>query len=498
MTLDLEHDFTFNPDGSGRVTVCWRGPVDNAPPPDDFVRGELERARGVDTWADVSCQEEGGALVFRGTAWFRDVQALRFHCQGFHVSALDFAIETHDDGSITLASVGAAKGIDTTTLPEGATADEIAAALAAEREKLAMARGFLDGLFGSLTCRAILRLPAPIAGRGAGKRIDARTLEVSFAGQQLVALLDRLATDDALMTRLLRQGGLSPESAMELLGEQGPIRVRTAPDAAPQFDYDAEVAAAAERFAEFAASLAAAVPSGAPAEAIDGARIVAAKVVLEADSERDLCPQGQNQPGVTLTIAIDLPQPALEVEDTAYDRTVAGDGTDFTPSDEWDRRSHFPKLTKDGRTAVLEFGFAPPAGSAGLREFTGHFTALCSDGGEAIDLGFPELAAGTAGSEAGAQLLRCDVDGEGNGELEVQLQVARQRVLGGCLVGGGEERALDQAGYSSCNDECTLTWRFTGGLPPDARVVLTFATALSRRTFAFTLRDVDWFGRPIR
>jgi hypothetical protein len=496
MSLQLDHDFTFNPDGSGRVAVRWSGPLANAPAPADFVRSELERARGVDAWADVACEPEGDRLVFRATAWFRDVAALRFHCQGFHVSALDFRVDAHDDGSVTLASSREPAEVRAPVLAADARAADVAALLAAEREKLAMARGFLDGLFGSLTCRAVLRLPAPIAGRATGVRLDERTLQVEFDGAQLVALLDRLATDDALMTKLLLQGGLTPDAALELLGEQGPVSVRTLPGAEPQFDWDAEVGDARARFAAFAEQLQATMPPSAPAEALEGARIVAAKVVLEADGERDLCPQGQSQPGVTLTLAADLPASALELDEATLERAIAGDGTELTPVDEWDRRCHFPKLTKDGRTALLELSLPVAGARAGLRELRARFVATISDGNEEHDLGFPELAAGAAGTVAGAQLQRCEVDGDGHGSVDVQLQVARQRVLGAAIVGADGWRVeLEPSGYSSCNDECTLSYRWSGEVPVAARLVMTFATGLSRRAFAVELRDVDWLGR---
>src|SRR5262245_3329242 len=150
MSLDLHHDFTFNPDGSGRVTVTWSGPLAGVPAPADFVRSEIERAQGVDAWADVGCEPDGDRLVFRGTAWFADVRALRFHCQGFHVSMLDFEVLPQDDGGVVVASVRSAKSSDVTTIHAGASEQQALELLAQEREKLAMVRGFLDGMFGSL------------------------------------------------------------------------------------------------------------------------------------------------------------------------------------------------------------------------------------------------------------------------------------------------------------------------------------------------------------
>lgn len=488
---ELHHDFLFNPDGSGRVTVRWTGPAGGgAPPPADFLRQEIERATGVDAWDDVRCEVEGEQLVFSGTAWFPDATALRFHCQGFHVSLLDFVVRCDDDGSVTV-----------TTATSGATTDaaekvppaELPRRLAAEREKLAMARGFLDAMFGDLVCTAVLRLPAPLVGNVRGELLAPNAVAVRYEGRRLIEIVDRLMQDDTLLARLLQDGGLeSPAAALQLLGDQGPVSLRTTPAAGSAFDYAAEVAAARERFAVFATELGAAAPAAAPDAPLQRVRVIAAKVVLEADADRDLCPQGQNRPGVTLTIAGEMPVPALELEQAGYDLCVLADGEDVTPREEWDRRCHFPKTTQDGRTVYLDFEL--PAGqSRGLAELRGQVLAVASQGSEAHDLGFAELAAGAEGSFAGARLLTIETDDDRT-RLEVQVMLPRTRVLALELVVGDTATRLEPAGYSCCNDESNLSYRLDGALPTDGRLVMTVASELVRTRYGFGLRQVDWFG----
>ena len=71
MDLHLAHDFTFNPDGSGKVMVRWSAPATvDTPAPDEFLRSELQQAVGVDAWAEPRCAVEDDRLVFTATAWF--------------------------------------------------------------------------------------------------------------------------------------------------------------------------------------------------------------------------------------------------------------------------------------------------------------------------------------------------------------------------------------------------------------------------------------------
>lgn len=497
----FHHDFTFNPDGSGRVQVRWSGPGGpGAPSPAEFVRSELQQARGVDAWAEVGCTASDDELVFSAVAWFPSVRDLRFHCQGFHVNLLDFAVECADDGAVTIRSVPSATG-GSPEVPKDASDAQLREVLEAERAKLRMARDFLAGMFGDLECTAVLRAPAELVEPVPGERLDPYSTRVHFAGQKLLEIVDRLLEDDTVMLRLLRNGGVTPESALALLGDQGPIRLRTAPGAAAQFDYASEVEAARAAMPDLLATFEAAAPQYEPGVPLENVRIVACRLVSEADASRDLCPDGQSQPGVQVTVAGDLPGPCLEIEDAAATAAVADDGTDLLPQDEWDRRCHFPKRTSDGRTVYAELRLGLSSSARGFQRLAGRLTCLSSHGSEACDLGFPELAADAEGQHLGAKLLRVDVEGDGDEArttLEVQLQVARQRVLGASLETDDSSWPLEPAGYSSCNDECSLVYRHQGELPAGARFVLTLATELARTAYEFELHDVDWLGQPLR
>jgi hypothetical protein len=263
------------------------------------------------------------------------------------------------------------------------------------------------------------------------------------------------------------------------------------------FDYDAEVAMARDALAPFLASLRVAMPEAGPAEPLARLRVLGARVVHEADQDADLCPFGESRRGVTLTVAGELPVTALELDQASLETAIDADGNDLTPADEWDRRVHFPKLTKDGRTAYLDIHLAPPPGVRGLQLLQGRLRCLHSCGSETVDLGFDRLGPEATGTVHGARILRLEHDDGGQAVLEVQLQVARGRVLGAVLRLPDGELPLTPAGYSSCNDECSLTYHIDGEVPPDARLEFSFATELTYSDFAFRLEQIDWLGQPL-
>lgn len=492
MTLDLHHDFTLNPDGSGRVVVRWTGPQEGAPSPDEFVRTEIEQAQGVEAWDGVRCAIEDERLVFTGTAFFRDLRALRFHCQGVHVNLADLELLRAGDGSVEVRT--------RFDRAEHATAggDASTERLADAREQIRQARAFIAGLFGGLSCTLVVRLPGRLAGPVRGRRCGDNAVEATFRGACLVDLLDRLLVDDALMGRLLAAGGLQgPAALYELLGDDAAFAARTMPGAQAQFDYEQEVATARESFAALRMQLRAATPGAGPAVPLDNVRIIAARVVREADGGRDLCPQGQSATGVTVTIAADLPQSALELERAVLEKAVTDDGCDVTPPDEWDRQCHFPKTTADGQTIYLDFALPAGAGARGLAELTARVTATTSHGREEIELGLPELTAGARGRHLGAELLRCEAEADGGMALELRLDVPRPRVIELSALVGRKRVPLTIQGWSSCSDECSLACRVDEALPADARLVATLATDLERADYALALRAVDWFGHGL-
>lgn len=491
MDLLLEHDFTFNPDGSGRVQLRWSAPA--GPDPDQFLRSELQGAHGVDAWADVACRVDGDRLEFTATAWFADVKRLRFHCQGFHSNQLDFAVTPLDDGDVEVASVQQGQPMFG-PVPAGADEATLRSAMAEERGKLTVARGFVEELFAGMRGVATLRLPGRLQDTDRGERIDDNAVRVEFAGQQLLDLLDRLLQDDAVMLDLLRAGDAAPQRAMALLGDSAPIRLRTVGGAAPQFDYAAEVASAREQWAELQATLPPAARPLQPGEPLANVRVLASKLVREADSSRGLNPMGQNYCGWSLTIAGDLPEPALGADEGALDSALTEGGKQLAPDDEWQRRISFPRLTDDGRTVYFDVDLPLPDGD-GLQVLRGSITCRFARGEDELELGFPELAEGAEGSVLGARLQQCGME-DGRFACELQLQVARDRVRALSLHTGGEVFELESRGYSACNDECTLQYSVDVEPAADARLVLRLVSDLQQAQLPFELGAVDLLGRP--
>ncbi len=492
MDLHLEHEFHFNPDGTGKARVRWSGPL-QSPDVDtmSFLRDEVAQARGVETWAGLACAPLEDRLVFEGTAYFRNVSELRFHCQGLHVNAVDFATATDPAGAFVVVGRMEAKPEEPVT-----DASALPAAIAQAREQIAMGREFLEGMFGGLRCSVLLHLPGKLGALKNAKAVDGNSVRTEMAGKDLLDVMDRLSKDDVLITEMLRRGG-GPDAIASLLGDMGPLHVTTQGPTAPLFDFEAEAAAAAEAFGQFRSDLK--VPAGPErGPAAGNARIAAVKLVREADGDRELNPMGQNYTGYSFVVVGDLPGPALKAEEGMLEAFKTDGGADLLPESEWDRKCHFPKLTNDGKTFIAEMSVKFPDGEpAGIQELRGVVRVQVATATEEVDLGFPELSPGAQGTQLGAVLERCETAEDGRTSIDLHLGVSMDRVQSVALVDeNGGVAELNRNGYSSSGDECTLNFDSEYALQPGMKLKARVMTDLKFYDVPFAVENVDLLGRP--
>lgn len=492
MDLHLEHEFFFNPDGTGKARLRWTGPLQG---PDldtnSLLRDEVAQAKGVETWAELSCGPQDDRLVFEGTAYFRNVSELRFHCQGLHVNAVDFAAATDPEGAFVVVGRVEAKQEEPVT-----DAAALPAAIAQAREQIAMGRQFLEGMFGGLRCSVVLHLPGKLGPVKNAKPVDGSSVRTEMAGKDLLDIMDRLTTDDALIAEMLRRGG-GPDAVASLLGDMGPLHAATQGPTSPLFDFESEVAAAAEAFAAFRAELK--VPAG--PERGPGAthtRVAAVKLVREADSDRELNPMGQNFASYAFVVVGDLPGPALKAEEAMLEAFVTDEGADLVPESDWDRKCHFPKLTNDGKTFLAEMSVKfPEMEPAGIREIRGVVRVQVATATEEVDLGFPELATGSQGTQLGAVLERCETGEDGRTSIDLHLGMSMDRVQSLALVDeNGSAAELNRNGYSSSGDECTLNLDSEYALQPGMKLKARVMADLKFYDVPFAVENVDLLGRP--
>lgn len=488
MGLNLGHVFTINPDGSGKVALKWDGPAAGVDP-DAFVRSEIANAQGVEAWSGVAATVDDGRLIFEATVYFRALEGLRFHCQGFHVNALDFKTVTDEKGNLVLESSAA----PSTAAPVTGSDKELRARIKEERGKFETFKPMLTELFGGLDCSATIEMPGKIGTVSGAKKSGDRSALAVFKGAAIIALLERLMTDDDLAIKFVRAGA-DPGALAALADGVGPITIVTKGKLAPAFDYETEATQAKANFEELRKAVSA-PPERVAGPPMQNIRVVASKVVREADSNRELTPMGQNYASMSLVIAGELPVAAMSLDEARIESAITDAGEQLAPEDEWQRRISFPRLTKDKATAFFEVELKPTNDVAGFKELRGSVKAIVAGSKEEIDLGFKKLAPGEEGKALGATLMSVEEEGEGHCftfSLAVP-QSAVEEVL--VMNAKGERLSSGQRGYSSSGDQCELTYVVDEKLPPKGKIVVRVATDLRPVDVSFAIENIDATGR---
>jgi hypothetical protein len=495
MPTNLEQAWFLNPDGSGKVTVQWEFPLDDSlPDPATLSRNEMSMASGIEAWGFAAAHPAGNRMIFTGAAYFRDISSVRFHCQGIHVGLMELAFRPDAEGRLVLVSGDPAPAPFEVT-PD-ATDEELRARLVTEREKFAGMRAFLEDFVAGLSCGATFFLPGRIVSTSGGHPVGERAVRATLSGAAVLDAFDRAFGDDGHMFTLMRGGPAAAALVASLMPGGGPLCSAVEGPFAPMFDYEMELSVAMRQGAQL---MAAAADAPRPSIPLRDPRVVAVRIVREADQEREYAPFGNSQTSLAFVFAGELAEAVREASEGRIEALLTDDDLDLLPQEDWNRRIHFPKLTSDGRTVYFEVELPlPGSGTRGFREIRATITCRAAENFETVDLGFAELRSGEAGASHGASIERLEAEDEGRWLLELKLGLSRSAVDAVLVTDpDGAEVPLSPCGYSSWGDECALSFRLERAPDPKGRIAIRLATDLRDVNASFALTDIDLLGRPV-
>jgi hypothetical protein len=519
--IDLEQDYQINPDGSGKVLVRTLfvpfrldvGPDAERSPEDQLqaaVRDEIEKSKGVEAWADVAwTRRPDGKSEFKGTAYFKDLAALKLHNQGFSGFPGKLALKKTAAGGLALEAVpeeeGAAPG------PRQLAEADVKAKMAEERAQYQQSKAFLQGMLGELKVRASFALPGAVESTACFKKTGPSKAQIGLEGPALMKAFDALMLDDALLEKQIRErgdlkGAPPADGAFfeKLFGEKGPPRVTTAAAGAPLFDYAKEAAAAKAGQPALLTKLGAVPPPPPAAQggALKGVKVMGVKWVHATDGKRGVRPLNTMEPGLTIAILAELPGAVLSIKEGAVTRAMSDAGEDLLPKRDWDRALHFPGLTEDKAAVSFDVTLKLPGPAAkGIREVSGTLTYTVGTTTRDVDLGFEALTSGAKGKEMGAQI--GDVEepafDKGTQTLELKLAVAKDTIAGvDFFDAAGGKLDVRPSGSMWGGRQTTLTFSLKGKFPAKGRVVAKVWQDLQPHQVPFAVKDVDLLGRPLK
>lgn len=512
--LDLDEEYTINPDGSGKVKIrCALAPMrftTKKKSPEELlksdVRETLEKCAGVDAWTDVSAvQRDDGKIEFKGTAYFRDYAKLKLSILGM-TSSMSKSVVAKEGDAMTVTVTPEARDAGPAE-PVKLTEAQIQAKIKEERAKYLQSKPMIDAFLKEAKVATRYHLPGALGKVSNFKKVGDRTVEVKMDGAVLLAAIDGLMKDDAFLRRSVESGrdidksGPPADDALieKVFGEKGPIQASTKGPLAPLFDYEAEAGKARQGMeallAQFgAAAAAAAPPAGAGFKSV---QVAGVQWVHAADDERGIAPFSKGKPSFSMALIAELGGSALAVKEGKLLKAVTDSGEDLLPKEEFEREIHFPRLSEDKTAVTFDLQLALPGPKAsGLREVSGTLVYLVADKTIDVDLGIAEFKKGAQGKKHESSIEKVESGDDG---AEISLKVA----LGLDAIASidfyddkGAKLQSSRQGYSSSGDEAVIEFLVKGTLPKKGKIVAKLYDEPKTYEAPFKITNVDLLGRP--
>jgi len=287
--FEITNNVALNPDGSGKfvykttmpsmpMNLNFGGEDVEAPNPADLAKTAakelVKSSEGVDVWEKLEFKTtDDGKMTIFASGYFKDVTKLKLGDSDNGPSFTDGMTFTKtDDGNVVLE---VKMDMDDKKKPGDAddeekpklTDEEVMAKIKESRAQWGAAKGMMTGMLGTMKVDMNIKMPGKIISSTNFKKKGDDVAGLSFTGQSMVDMMDKVIMDDKLAKKVVSEGGdlmggdgpppLEGDAMNELIfGEKAPIKV-VSEAGEPSFDYAEHVAKAkAGQSAELKALLA--------------------------------------------------------------------------------------------------------------------------------------------------------------------------------------------------------------------------------------------------
>lgn len=448
--IDTDDTFTINPNGSGKVLHkalikldgmslnFGQEELSDEEKLHNAVKDELQKASGVDTWGQVTFEQEGNAIRLEGTAYFKDLNKLKFHNGGTTISMYNKIKFSEDSGYMTIEIVSSKSKVDDKSEePQGPLTDEeIMAEIEKQRGEYQKSRLMIAGLMGSMHIKRTFYLPGNSGEVLNLKEESDGSYLFDFQGSQMIAIMDAKFADDELMREsvmkgrsMMKDGPGGPDkddSLNEMIfGTNGPVYVEVEHWDQTLFDYEQEVALARTQFAQVQDKLGI-IPEALAEESTPGTFKVGGVRIVKYSDQDNMVRAFNYDEGYVLSIYGHLPEKALKVTEGRLTELIADTGEDFLPEKDWDQKISFPNLSNDGMVTIFEIKLNNiPEDARSIKTLSGTVDYLTGGATREIDLGFSEIAAGANGTQFNATIKELKADDYDKARYALVLSIAK-------------------------------------------------------------------------
>jgi len=431
----VKKTYFINPDGKGKVIINAVLPVinlnvnqNNSEKPDleEKVKEIIKKSKGVDIWKDVKWEEtKEGKLHFTGTAYFSDINSLKIGEIGI------LAPEMKKMNGQYLLSIRMEK--EKKKEKKKMSEEEINKMVEKEKKNYFQMKPLLTGFFTDLKEEDIFYLPGKIEKISNFKRISENTASIEIKGEKILKAIDDVMKDEKLAKRAITYNFLNEEGKEQvdklfygkIFGEEKGIEVVFRPEK-DLFDYNSEIKETkktlkwGEKEKKKEEKLEQSIlPEG--KTNMEGASIAGMKVVCLSDVKNGILPFSSTK-GLYLAVLIKFKNKIMSITGEMK-KAVSEDGENLLPENTYERKLHFPVISKDRKEALLNVNLKLPEKSKIVKEIEGEIEYIYGGNKvEEINSGIENFKEGEKGSSSNCKILKNEKSKWQSGKFQIDIE----------------------------------------------------------------------------
>jgi len=382
----VKKTYFINPDGKGKVIIDAVLPVVNlninqndSEKPDlkEKVKRIIKKSKGVDSWKDVKWEEtKEGRLHFIATAYFSDINSLEIGDIGILNPEMK---EVNGQYLLSIRMERRKKKKEKKKMRQ----EEINKMVEKERKNYFQMKPLLVGFFTDLKEEDVFYLPGKIEKISNFKKISENTASIEIKGEKILKALDDVMKDENLSKKAIVYDYSDEETKKQIdnlfygkiFGEEKGIEIVFKPEK-EIFDYNSEIKKAKtviwiqkeSKEEKKEEKLEQAVLSEGKIS-VDNVSIAGMKVVYLSDVKNGMLPFSSTK-GLSLAVLIKFKNKIISTKGEIK-KAVSEDEENLLPENTWERKIHFPVISKDRKEAMLNVNLKLPEKSKVVKEIEG-------------------------------------------------------------------------------------------------------------------------------
>jgi|GEM_PF-6828714 len=514
---EVKRHYVINPDLSGKVEVHSKTGLDplmqldsQSKQPDSekikrAAKSILDSTAGIDVWKEVTLSmNDEGKLEFKGTAYFKDFNALNLDTS---ITSSNRLVLSNEGNKLTLQWKQSEKRAhDKVDKIPPFTAQALEKQIKIEKAKFKTSFGMLSTMLSGLKEEDVFTLPGKNQSVK-GFKTAGETIVLSVIGDDMLAAIKKLAEDDSFWRKNITNG-INPlkdepeDIQLQVFGAPLPFEA-IFKDGNKLFDYESEVLAAKAANPAMLKALGIMekpkpIPTATRLSKFKTLRVGGISHIFESDPERGIQPNSQNK-GYTVYLIGEWDGAVEKINEVTITEAITDNNENLLPDDSSSGFFSSPQLSNDKTAVVFPATLKPPGSEAKkLKKLAGTVSFNISSGVKKYDSGLIKPAVGTKSKELNLEITKATKRDDMHSAYSIAFRVAiNSNLLTDVKFYDDKNNKIENVGSAnSCiNDDCEFEYTFEGEMPTKIGIIINAHETLQSNSTPFMIENLPLIGK---